>query len=113
MALQVAELFNEPLVKHYAALQIEGLDREAYGDEPIYFLVSEYDEGNSYGPDQWMDSWYIRQDDQLAGMLTDFHFRHAPGEYPRPGERLVVWMRRAFFAVPFASVALCWGLLTA
>ena len=31
-----------------------------------------------------MQSWYVRERDPLAGLLTDFRFRHTPEDYPRP-----------------------------
>ena len=40
----ISEVFNQPLLQHYAATPIAGLDPAEYGTEPIYYLVSEYDE---------------------------------------------------------------------
>lgn len=74
----MAEVFNQPLLKYYAALPIAGLDTHLYGEEPIYYLVAEYSDDNSYGIDQWNDSWYIRRSDSVAGLLTDFELRHDP-----------------------------------
>ena len=107
----VAEVCNDPLVRHYATTPIAGLDADVYGDAPIYFLVSEYDEANSFGADRWAESWYIRQDEQVAGLLTDFKFRHSPCEYPQPNAPLVRWLRRVFLlVVPAGSVLACWVL---
>ena len=69
--------------------------------------MSEYDESNASPPAQWTQSWYVRQEDQLSGLLTDFHFRHDPNAYPRPNQRLVAMMRLVFFAVPPAALGLC------
>ena len=102
-----SQVFNQPLLRHYATTPISGLDPEEYGTEPIYYLVSEYDESNASPPAQWTQSWYVRQEDQLSGLLTDFHFRHDPNAYPRPNQRLVAMMRLVFFAVPPAALGLC------
>ena len=104
----IAEVFNAPLLRHYDRTAIAGLDPDAYGEEPIYYLVSEYDESNSYGPLEWSKSWYVRQGDPLAGLLTDFHFRHDPEAYPRPSKRLIALMRLVFFCVPPTALAVCY-----
>ena len=110
---QVAELFNEPLLHAYTSAPIEGLGPE-YGSAPIYYLVGEYDEANSYGPsyDEWVNSWYVRQQDRLAGLLTDFHFRHTPEDYPRPWSPRIKALKRSFAALPLASVLLTWAFCT-
>lgn len=104
----VAEVFNQPLLRHYAQLPVADLDPAMYGTEPIYYLVAEYDEDNSYGPERWAESWYVRQEDKVAGLLNDFHFRHAPGVYPRPNRRLTAVLRVIFVCVPVVAVAACW-----
>jgi len=111
----VAEVFNQPLLKHYSAEAVNGLDTEVYGSEPIYYLVAEYDEANSFGAQQWAQwaaSWYIKQDDKVAGLLTDFCFRHEPDSYARPNRRLARVLRVGFFCVPPAALAVCWALFT-
>ena len=110
---QVAELFNEPLLHAYTSAPIEGLGPE-YGSAPIYYLVGEYDEANSYGPsyDEWVNSWYVRQQDRLAGLLTDFHFRHTPEDYPRPWCPRIKALKRSFAALPLTSVLLTWAFCT-
>ena len=113
MSPQVAELFNEPLLHAYTSAPIEGLGPE-YGSAPIYYLVGEYDEANAYGPsyDEWVNSWYVRQQDRLAGLLTDFHFRHTPEDYPRPWCPRIKALKRSFAALPLASVLLTWAFCT-
>ena len=106
----VAEVFNAPLLRHYSSLAVDGLDSEVYGTDPIFYLVSEYDEGNSYGSasrEQWALSWYIKAEDKVAGLITDFHFRHSPETYPRPNAPLIRGLQLAFFTAPVASLALC------
>ena len=106
----VAEVFNQPLLRFYASTPISGLDPDEYGTEPIYYLVGEYNEANASSPEEGSQSWYVRQEDQLAGLLTDFHFRHQPSAYPRPNQRLVALMRLVFFCVPPVALALCVAL---
>jgi hypothetical protein len=110
---QVAELFNEPLLHAYSKSAIDGLGPE-YGTAPIYYLVGEYDETNSYGPsyDNWVNSWYVRQQDRYAGLLTDFHIRHTPEDYPRPWYPRIKALKRTFAALPLASVLLTWAFFT-
>ena len=106
----VAEVFNTPLLRHYSQTPIRDLDPLQYGSEPIYYLVAEYDEANAYGGDRWLESWYIRQEERVAGLLTDFHFRHTPGAYPTPHRRIVRVLRLVFFCVPLAALAGCRAL---
>lgn len=110
---KVAELFNEPLLHAYSKSAIDGLGPE-YGTAPIYYLVGEYDETNSYGPsyDNWVNSWYVRQQDRYAGLLTDFHIRHTPEDYPRPWYPRIKALKRTFAALPLASVLLTWAFFT-
>ena len=72
--------------------------------------MAEYDEANAYGGDRWLESWYIRQEERVAGLLTDFHFRHTPGAYPTPHRRIVRVLRLVFFCVPLAALAGCRAL---
>ena len=107
---QVARFFNEPLLQYYTSQRILGLDEEVYGSEPIYYLVSDYSEENAAA--QWVDSWYVREEEQLAGLVTDFRFRHTPGAYPRPNEALIRGLRVFFFVAPVGAMVLCWALFT-
>jgi len=108
---QVAEIFNEPLLRYYSQRSIEGLD-ESYGPDPIYYLVVEYSDRNVNEEGAWCDGWYIKQDDQVAGLLTDFNFRHCPEDYDTPSAVLIRWMRFIFFATPVVATLLCWGLFS-
>ena len=106
----VAEVFNTPLLRHYASTPVHGLDPEEYGTDPIYYLVDEYDEGNASGAEsksQWDGSWYIKQEDKVAGLLTDFHFRHSPEAYSRPNDALIRRLRLLFVAAPGLSLTCC------
>jgi len=107
---QVAKFFNEPLLHRYSRLAISGLDPAEYGDEPIYYIVTEYDPNNATV--DWEGSWYIREDESVAGLLTDFKFRHDPGSYATPNAKLIRWLRYVFFCVPPAVMALCYYLFT-
>ena len=111
---KVAEIFNEPLLRFYATRAIQDLGPE-YGTDPIYYLVSEYSALNAVGPTyrEWMQSWYVREADPLAGLLTDFKFRHSPGSYPQPNAyRRIALMKRVFLCIPVVSVLTCWALFT-
>ena len=52
------------------------------------------------------------QQDRLAGLLTDFHFRHTPEDYPRPWCPRIKALKRSFAALPLASVLLTWAFCT-
>lgn len=104
---QVSELFNVPLLGFYSKKAIEGLD-ESYGSDPIYYLVTEYSEENVDEDGDWAGSWYIKQDQQFAGLLTDFSFRHTPGSYPQPNAAFIELLRYIFLAAPFISTLSCW-----
>ena len=67
---------------------------------------------SSNATDDWMHSWYIREDQQLAGLLTDFHFRHEPGKYETPNSRTIRVLRLLFFCTPAVTMLLCWALFT-
>ena len=58
----VAEVFNTPLLRHYASTPVHGLDPEEYGTDPIYYLVDEYDEGNA--------AWVLRYPRAAAANAT-------------------------------------------
>jgi hypothetical protein len=60
----------------YPTLPYPTISSRRYGTEPIYYLVGEYSEENA--ADIWEHSWYIKNEQQLSGLLTDFKFRHAP-----------------------------------
>ena len=98
-----------------AALQaIDGLDPKEYGTDPIYYLCPEYSADNAYDDQdaQWVNSWYVRTDWELAGLLTDFSFRHHPGDYAQPNRRTIGWIRVVFLATPVCAPLLCWALFT-
>jgi len=115
---QVDDLFNKPLLRYYTTERLEGLSEE-YTDE-IYYLVGEYAEANAWNcdgadtpPEKWFDSsWYVKQEDKVAGLLHDFRFRHCPEDYERPSERVIALLQRVFFAAPVVAVATCWALFT-
>ena len=94
----------------YSRLPVVGLDQSVYGTEPIYYLVVDYSEENA--TPRWEDSWYIRKDQMLSGLLTDFRFRHLSGAYPTPNEINIERLRVAFFCTPALTMLLCWALFT-
>lgn len=103
----VAEVFNQPLLSYYARLPIANLDPELYGTEQIYYLVASYDAKNSYGIERWAHSWYVRQEDAVAGLLSDFEIRHCPDDYPQHSRKLIEVLRVLFFCVPIVALAAC------
>jgi len=105
---QVPEIFNEPLVRYYSSIAIDGLD-ESYGPDPIYYLYPEYSEQNVDPNGDWAGSWYIREDEQYAGLLNDFKFRHSPQDYPTPHAVTIQTLRVLFYCVPVATVMSCWA----
>ena len=59
-----------------------------------------------------MQSWYVRERDPLAGLLTDFRFRHTPEDYPRPSQPCIAALKRIFVFVPLISVVTAWSWFT-
>ena len=76
-----------------------------------------YQASNAYydeaGKCRWSWSWYIPEGEQLAGLLSDFKFRHHPGDYPRPNRGLVRWLQGLFFVLPIVATAVCYVVYTA
>ena len=100
----VADLFSAPLLKYYSTAAIPNLDPEEYGEEPIYYIVTEYSPDNAT-PDDYLCSWYILDSQQVAGLITDFHFRHEPGTYPQPNQRTIAVLHFLFFLTPPLIIA--------
>lgn len=109
---QIAELFNEPLLRFYAAKAISGLDPQEYGTDPIYYIVHEYSESNVDADGEWANSWYVKEEDKFAGLLTDFTFRHSPEDYKRPNRVNIIILRIFFFIAPVAATTGCWFFFT-
>eukprot|EP00516_Mucochytrium_quahogii_P013684 CAMPEP_0203802416 /NCGR_PEP_ID=MMETSP0100_2-20121128/12069_1 /ASSEMBLY_ACC=CAM_ASM_000210 /TAXON_ID=96639 /ORGANISM=" , Strain NY0313808BC1" /LENGTH=770 /DNA_ID=CAMNT_0050709625 /DNA_START=95 /DNA_END=2407 /DNA_ORIENTATION=+ len=110
----IAELFSSVAIKYYSTTAIAGLDPNEYGTDPIYYLVSEYDPANAYDdPEtQWVNSWYVREDWDLLGALSDFHFKHSPDEYSRPWTAKVPLFRVVYFATPLIATLFGFFVLT-
>eukprot|EP00928_Gymnodinium_smaydae_P024984 TRINITY_DN20049_c0_g3_i2.p1 TRINITY_DN20049_c0_g3~~TRINITY_DN20049_c0_g3_i2.p1 ORF type:complete len:422 (-),score=70.58 TRINITY_DN20049_c0_g3_i2:644-1852(-) len=111
---EVGVYFHSPLAKRMAATQIQSLSAD-YGEDPIYYLYTEYRESNAISDGVYMDKgWYIVEDEEKAGLLNDFAVRHNPAAYPRPCTRLARLLELALFVVPPAVVLLgavhsrCW-----
>lgn len=99
---EVAEMFAEPVLKHYAGTAIAGLGPD-YGTEPIYYIVTEYDEANASDT-----GWYVRADQKnKSGLLTDFKYRHEPKSYTKPNAAAIKFLRIAYFTIPPLSLLLC------
>lgn len=99
---EVAEVFNQPLTNHYGKLPIAGLDPELYGTDPIMYMVSEYSAANASET-----GWYVLEDEDKAGMITDFRIRHDPSVYSHPTDKVVKLLRFLFFFLPV--LCLVWG----
>ena len=52
---------TEPVLKHYAGTAIAGLSAD-YGTEPIFYIVTEYDEANASAPGE--GGWYIKAEEK-------------------------------------------------
>lgn len=109
---QVAEVFNEPLLRFYSQKSISGLDPKEYGVDPIYYIVTEYSESNVDPDGVWANSWYVKEGDGSAGLLTDFMFRHCPEDYRRPNTIVIILLRISFFMAPVAATGGCWFFFT-
>ena len=52
---------------------------------------------------RWHRRRYVEERARLAGLLTDFRFRHTPSDYSHPNAPLIVWFRRLFMSVPIVA----------
>jgi hypothetical protein len=67
---EVAEMFAHPVLKHYSATAISGLDA-SYGNWDTYYIVTEYDDANASDT-----GWYVKEDAPRTGLVTDFKYRY-------------------------------------
>lgn len=105
---EVGSYFNGPLSDRMGSTLIKGLNPEDYPD-PIFYLYPQYDISNAvYDDDKYTDGgWYIVEDEQKAGLLSDYRIRHNPAKYTKFfNERIGLWLERALFIVPLVVVML-------
>jgi len=100
---RIAEFFNHFVLAFYEKAEVQGLDVEEYGPDPIKYLVTDFD-ASQCTP----DSWYVHEDEDGAGLITDFQFRHAPTKYPKKARRLILALKMGFFIIPTVGTLLVW-----
>jgi len=100
---EVGSYFNEFLSKHLADLAISP---EVLGD--MRYLYPEYDESNAVEADgKYTDGgWYICEEEQKAGLLSDYKIRHNPSKYDHPTEGLLRILDRLLCYAPVLLVAI-------
>lgn len=99
---EVGSYFNGPLSTRMGKTLIRDLPKEDYPD-PIYYLYPEYDISNAvYDDGKYTDGgWYLVEDEEKAGLLSDYRIRHNPEKYKKPyAEGIGQWLERALFVVP-------------
>merc|ERR1719277_740148 len=96
---EVGSYFNAPLVKRLGSLRIEGLPKD-YGD--INYLYPEYLESNAIREDgSYTDEgWYILEEEEKAGLLSDYQVKHNPNAYPHPSTWQVSLMSGCLVFMP-------------
>lgn len=106
---EVSSFFNEPLVKRMAETNIKGY--EIQNGDPVKYLYPDYRRSNAINDDgTYTDAgWYILDDEEKAGLLSDYKVRHNEGAYPRPQQRTVRVLEALIFLAPVAAV-LCAAL---
>jgi hypothetical protein len=105
---EVGSFFNGPLAKRMGSCLIKDLPPDDYPD-PVFYLYPEYDISNAvYDDGKYTDGgWYIVEDEQKAGMLSDYKIRHNPEKYEKfHAEKLGRWLEIALFTVPVLVVIL-------
>lgn len=86
---EVGSYFHSPLSKRLAETCVQCLDK-SYGDD-IRYLYPEYAESNAVNEDGTYtdDGWYICEDEQKAGLLSDYKVRHNPAKYEHRTDGLI------------------------
>lgn len=105
---EVGSFFNGPLSKRMGATLIKNLPTEDYPD-PIFYLYPEYDVSNAvYDDGKYTDGgWYILEEEQKAGMLSDYRIRHNSSKYEHfHAKRIGRILEVALFIVPVLVVVI-------
>lgn len=96
---EVGSFFNEPLVSRMAATAVQGLPAEY---DEIKYLYPEYRLSNAIREDgTYTDQgWYICDDEEKAGLLSDYRVRHNEDAYPQPHKRTAKILEILIFVLP-------------
>ncbi|CAE7430784.1 unnamed protein product [Symbiodinium natans] len=96
---EVGSFFNEPLVSRMAATSVQGLPADY---DEIKYLYPEYRLSNAIREDgTYTDlGWYICDDEEKAGLLSDYRVRHNEAVYPQPHSRTAKMLEILIFVVP-------------
>lgn len=99
---EVGTYFNDPLARKMASTKIAGLD-PSWGE--INYMYPEYLMSNAITEDgTYTDGgWYILDDEQKAGLLSDYKVRHNPDAYEQ-SEALVYRLEVLLFICPPALI---------
>merc|ERR1711937_443091 len=115
---EVGEYFHSSLSEQLGATNIASLDKATYGDLEIKYLCPEYSESNAVNEDgSYTDEgWYICEDEQKAGLLSDFKFRHNAEKYAHPSDKVILLLHKLLCYLPpciVLSMAIrSWSLLS-
>jgi len=100
---EVGQYFNEPLAKQLGQTEIAMPVKKDY---TINYLYPEYRLDNFENPDgSYTDEgWYIAEDEEKAGLLSDYRVRHNPEKYDHPSQKLANTLQNALVVLPILSV---------
>ncbi|CAE8593381.1 unnamed protein product, partial [Polarella glacialis] len=104
---EVGGFFNDPLSKQMASTEVKGLDPAIYTCS-VKYLYPTYQKSNTINEDgTYTDGgWYICEDEEKAGLLSDYKVRHNDDAYPHPSRRIVWYLDLLMFGVPVVAVLL-------
>lgn len=96
---EVGSVFNDPLVHRMANTCIKDLPE---GYPVIKYLYPEYQLSNAVNDDgTYTDGgWYICEEEEKAGLLSDYRVRHNEAAYPQQHQRAKVFLEILIFALP-------------
>lgn len=102
---EVGSYFNLPLAKHLGATEIQMKEKKSY---TVNYLYPDYRLDNAVNPDGSYtdDGWYILEEEEKSGLLSDYRVRHNPKLYARSSESIVKALEWTLILTPTVSTLL-------
>jgi hypothetical protein len=100
---EVGSYFNAPLAKQLGQTEIYMKEKKDY---TVNYLYPEYRIDNFENPDgSYTDEgWYISQEEQKAGLLSDYSVRHNADKYDHPSQRLAEHLQNILIGLPILCI---------